>query len=187
MLHVLWLCATCNRPSVASHARLPGRCKGSMMNQMRSYCVPPDMAQSQLLRCLKDARALLADRACWDQTGSGPGWCPLRAVSRAAATAKVRFPFILTLRATLLLRAAVPASHRSWWPECVVRYNDDPTVTHADILAWLDRAIATATPLADTRTGTSRATGDSPRLRRFPVTAMLNRGTQSPRRAGRPG
>jgi hypothetical protein len=123
---------------------------------------PPDMAQSQLLCCLKDARALLADRRCWDQTGSGPGWCPQRAVSLAAATAKVRFRFVLKLRATLLLRAALPASHRRWWPECVVHYNDDPSVTHVDILAWLDRAIAAAAGLAHTSTP-----APSPRLRPF--------------------
>jgi hypothetical protein len=114
------------------------------MNGLSSYFIVPRSAESRLLWCLKDARALLSNPDLGGQGDEGPGWCPVRAVARSAVTAKVRFTFLLKLRLVLRLRAAVPASHRSWWPECTIRYNADPTVTHADIMAWLNRAIEAA-------------------------------------------
>lgn len=95
--------------------------------------------KSPMVMALEGARAYLEREQGWDQSGEGPGLCPVRAVVRAANTldmglwSKVRLVF--------RLRAALPVSHRQWWPECVIQYNADPSVSHADILAWLDRAI----------------------------------------------
>jgi hypothetical protein len=50
---------------------------------------------SQSVRaCLANVRALLANPACWDQTGNGPGWCPIRAITLEPMPTRVRFaPF----------------------------------------------------------------------------------------------
>ena len=95
--------------------------------------------KSPMVRALECARELLERTENWDKTGEGPGVCPLHAVSRAAN--RLDLGVIWKLRMVLRLRAALPVSHRSWWPECVIRYNEDPATTHADVLAWFDRAI----------------------------------------------
>lgn len=99
---------------------------------------------SLAIRCLQEARDLLSHPELWDRTGVGPGWCPLRAVARAVNLSDARFRWLLKVRLAFRLAAALPGSHRSWcrWPESNIRYNADPNVSHADILAWLDRAIA---------------------------------------------
>lgn len=98
--------------------------------------------------CLREIRALLSVRTNWDKTGVAPiGWCPITAAGRVIYHPPVP-PYMglvasitLHLKVIWRLRASVPASHRSWWPECIVRYNADPTVSHADLLRWLDTAI----------------------------------------------
>ena len=95
--------------------------------------------QSQMVIALVGARSLLEQEQNWDKGDVGPGFCPLRAVVRSANT--LHLGIWWKLRLVLRLRAALPATHRRWWPECVIHYNADPAVTHADIMTWFDRAI----------------------------------------------
>jgi hypothetical protein len=96
--------------------------------------------KSPMVMALECAREMLEQPGNWDKTGEGPGWCPLRAIKKASD--RLGLGLITKLRLVFRLRDALPPSHRRWWPECVIRYNEDPAVTHADVLAWLDRAIA---------------------------------------------
>lgn len=98
--------------------------------------------KSPMVMALEGARAYLEREQDWDRTGEGPGLCPVRAMARAADN--LELGWWAKVRLVFRLRAALPAAYRGWWPECVIQYNANPTVSHADVLAWLDRAIAAA-------------------------------------------
>jgi hypothetical protein len=95
--------------------------------------------KSPMVMALEGARAYLEQAQDWDQSGEGPGLCPIRAMVKAANN--LDLGWWSKVRLVFRLRAALPASHRGWWPECVIQYNADPAVSHADVLAWFDRAI----------------------------------------------
>jgi hypothetical protein len=114
--------------------------------QFRQY--RGDMKTLTVDACLRDMRNLLANPALWNKSGEGPGWCPITAAGLLIyhpgfPQQRMGLFASLLLQAKVLwrLRRSVPASHRSWSPECVVRYNADPAVSHADLLRWLDTAI----------------------------------------------
>jgi hypothetical protein len=106
------------------------------------------LPKDPLVWCLNTARDNLRSPHCWSKTGHRPGRCPLQAIAYSVDNLAVVTGFgrtydsWLRLRLVLRLRAAVPASHRTWWLGCIIRYNADPSVSHADMLAWFDRAIA---------------------------------------------
>lgn len=83
------------------------------------------------------ARALIDTPEKW-----GKGWGTERRGRECAATACVTIiPYGNGLSAMLdALRAQSPMPGEVW------NYNDDPSTTHADIMALFDRAIQAATP-----------------------------------------
>lgn len=92
-----------------------------------------------VLKCLEDARQWLSEPGHWCHNDGGSagenergGLCAVRSVGRFSGGR-----LWLTEQARDALTAAMPAGHFN-----VAGYNDNPTTTHADILALFDSAIA---------------------------------------------
>jgi hypothetical protein len=99
--------------------------------------------KSPMVMALEGARALLEREQDWDMVGNSEyRLCPIQAIVRSANTLDLGMWW--KLRLILRLRNALPAERRHWWPECVIHYNFDPTITHADVMAVFDRAIDAA-------------------------------------------
>jgi len=95
--------------------------------------------ESPKLQCLRQMRTLLEDSNCWGQKGLGG--CLLTTMQRVAGTQKV--PYAMLWKATLAFQmlSELPPGYNRWWPESLVRFNDNPETTHADVMAFLDRVI----------------------------------------------
>ena len=99
--------------------------------------------KSPTVMALEGARALLEREQDWDMTGiCEMRLCPIQALMRSANT--LDLGAWRKLRLILRLRDALPAERRRWWPECIIHYNFDPAITHADVMAMFDRAIQAA-------------------------------------------
>lgn len=97
-----------------------------------------------VLKCLQDARQWLSDPAHWvkGHYNAGDASCAHGAVCRIGLSTD------LTIKAWHLLDEACPLGTPNPFTPI---FNDDPTTTHADVLALFDRAIAArrAAVLAD--------------------------------------
>jgi hypothetical protein len=102
----------------------------------------PAVETDEVLRALVEGRAMIADPRNWLQ---GPWhvtdvdgterYCSAAALNRA----RNRIPGSRAARAYLM--AAVPPKYQGRMAAHIF-FNDDPTTTHADVLAMWDRAIS---------------------------------------------
>lgn len=91
------------------------------------------MQPKTTLEVLREARELLSDPAKWTKRGEhGPRYCTVSAVTEVSGGRADD-------RATRALYDALPSR---WAGQYVHSFNDDPSTTHADVLALFDRAIA---------------------------------------------
>lgn len=97
------------------------------------------MSDSETAAILRRAKARISDPAHWCQ---GQMWKGEAACAQAAVHEASPDSMCLGSDALRLLYETIPSSApRMSGIGC---YNDAPTTTHADILAWFDRAIALA-------------------------------------------